>query len=140
MVQAWRSQWRVFGFLMPFYWPAWPLVFWCVASEQSLYKERLRRVLRFNAVGDISIAVNGNTACSQLYEDEDEDEDDGIGIGDGVGADCINTQTLGTLFRTNNGHTVVNADVDPDADASTFNSSRARLNLPTCASLKFAGL
>ena len=52
------------------------------------------------------------------------------------------TQTFGTLPRTNNGHAVVNADLDPDADAdaSTFNSSRARLNLPTCASLKFAGL
>ena len=52
------------------------------------------------------------------------------------------TQTFGTLLRTNNGHTVVNADVDPDVDvdASTFNSSRARLNLPTGGSVEFAGL
>ena len=82
MAQVWRSQWRVFGFLMPFYWLGWPLVFWFVASAQRLYNERLRRVLRLNATGDISIAANAKTACSQLYEDD--------GVGDGVGAYCTN--------------------------------------------------
>ena len=50
------------------------------------------------------------------------------------------TQTFGTLLRTNNGHTVAKADVDSDVDASTFNSSRAGLNLPTGGSVEFAGL
>ena len=88
MAQVWRSQWRVFGFLMPFYWLAWPLVIWCVASAQRLYEERLFRVTRLNATGDISNAANANTTCSQLPKGDDDDDDDGVGVGDE--ANCTN--------------------------------------------------
>ena len=80
MAQVWRGQWRVFGFSMPFYWLAWLLVFWCVASTQRLYEERLCRVLRLDATDDIYIAANANTTCSQLPRGDD----------DGVGAHCTN--------------------------------------------------
>ena len=79
-----------------------------------------------NAAGDITIAANANTTCSQIAKDT------------GAGATCTNAQTLGTLDERNNGHTIVNVDVD--ADASTFNSSRARLNVPAGATVAFAGL
>ncbi len=79
-----------------------------------------------NAAGDITIAANANTTCSQVTG------------ATGAGAFCTDAQTLGTLDRSNNLHTMVNVDVD--TDASTFNSSRARLNLPVGASVAFAGL
>lgn len=79
-----------------------------------------------NAAGDITIAANANTTCSQLPKDT------------GAGATCTDAQTLGTLPEANNGHTIVNVDVD--ADATTFNSSRARLNVPAGATVAFAGL
>ena len=79
-----------------------------------------------NAAGDITIAANANTTCSQVTS------------ATGAGADCTNAQTLGTLNRINNNHTIVHSDVD--SDASTFNSSRAKLNLPLGATVAFAGL
>jgi uncharacterized repeat protein (TIGR01451 family) len=79
-----------------------------------------------NAAGDITIAANANTTCSQAP------------AATGSGANCTNVQTLGTLDRSNNQHTIIHVDVD--ADATTFNSSRARLNLPAGASVAFAGL
>ena len=79
-----------------------------------------------NAAGDITIAANANTTCSQAPG------------ATGAGTNCTNAQTLGTLDRANNGHTIVNIDVD--SDASTFNSSRAALEVPPGATVAFAGL
>ena len=79
-----------------------------------------------NAAGDITIAANANTTCSQAPG------------ATGSGTDCTDAQTTGLLNRTNNLHTMVHTDVD--SDASTFNSSRARLNLPVGATVAFAGL
>ena len=79
-----------------------------------------------NAAGDITIAANANTTCSQVTG------------ATGSGADCTDAQTTGLLNRTNNNHTMVHTDVD--SDASTFNSSRAKLNLPVGATVAFAGL
>jgi uncharacterized repeat protein (TIGR01451 family) len=79
-----------------------------------------------NAAGDITIAANANTTCSQAA------------LASGSGANCTNVQTLGTLDRSNNQHTIIHVDVD--ADATTFNSSSARLNVPAGATVAFAGL
>ena len=79
-----------------------------------------------NAAGDITIAANANTTCSQAPGAL------------GAGADCTDAQTLGSLNRTNNNHTIIHIDVD--SDASTFNSSRAALNVPAGATVAFAGL
>src|SRR5262245_51138857 len=55
-------------------------------------------------------------------------------------ADAANAQngTLSGSANNNNGHTMVNVDVD--SDTTTFNSSRATLNLPAGATVLFAGL
>jgi uncharacterized repeat protein (TIGR01451 family) len=84
--------------------------------------------LRFslNATGDILIAANSNTTCSQAA------------AANGDGANCTDVQTTGAINRTNNQHTIIHTDVD--TDASTFNSSRAKLNLPAGATVAFAGL
>ena len=79
-----------------------------------------------NAAGDITIAANANTTCSQVAGTT------------GAGTNCTEAQNTGSASRTNNIHTIVNVDVD--SDASTFNSSRAALNLPVGASVAFAGL
>ncbi len=53
---------------------------------------------------------------------------------------CANsrTDTSGTGGARNNDFTMVNSDVD--SDASTFNSSRATLNMPAGSTVLFAGL
>ena len=79
-----------------------------------------------SAAGDILIAANMNIHCSQAP------------AAAGSGANCTNAQTLGTLDRTNNLHSMVNVDID--SDPTTFNSSSARLNLPAGATVAFAGL
>jgi uncharacterized repeat protein (TIGR01451 family) len=79
-----------------------------------------------NAAGDITIAANANTTCSQAA------------LATGAGTNCTNVQTLGTLDRSNNQHTIVHVDID--ADTTTFNSSRARLDVPTGGTVAFAGL
>jgi uncharacterized repeat protein (TIGR01451 family) len=78
-----------------------------------------------NAAGDITIVGNTLLTCSPTGTN---------------GAQCAAAQTSGatTVSPTNNSFTMVNVDVD--ADATTFNSSTAGLNMPVGSSVLFAGL
>ncbi len=79
-----------------------------------------------NAAGDITIAANANTHC-----------DINQAVNPVTNTNCADART-GTGNLTNNNHTMVNVDVD--ADPTTYNSSRAKLDLPPGATVAFAGL
>jgi uncharacterized repeat protein (TIGR01451 family) len=100
----------------------------CVVWSDSALAIQRAFAARFtlNAAGDITIAANANTTCSQVAGNA------------GAGANCTDAQTVGSLNRANNGHKIVHVDID--ADATTFNSSSARLNVPAGATIAFAGL
>jgi uncharacterized repeat protein (TIGR01451 family) len=106
-------------------------VFWLMALALLLFchganaaQRNFAQRFSLNAAGDITITANVNTSCSTTT--------------DTVGSpNCANARA-GTGNLTNNMHIIANVDVD--ADATTFNSSRARLLLPVGATVAFAGL
>lgn len=104
-------------------WLVLVILFALVGQAHAAQRNLAQRYL-LNAAGDITIASSINLHCSTA-------------TGDTGAADCVNARN-GVGNRTNNLHTMVNVDVD--ASAATFNSSRAFLNLPVGASVAFAGL
>jgi uncharacterized repeat protein (TIGR01451 family) len=77
-----------------------------------------------NAAGDITFVSSINSHCSTV-------------TGATGAANCVNARNgVGDLI--NNNFTIIHVDVD--ADATTFNSSRAQLFLPAGSSIAFAGL
>jgi uncharacterized repeat protein (TIGR01451 family) len=95
-----------------------------LALPAAAVQRNLAPRFTLNAAGDITIASSINVHCSTV-------------TGATGAAECPNVRN-GLGNRTNNQHTAVNIDVD--ADASTFNSSQARLILPAGATVAFAGL
>lgn len=94
-----------------------------VEQVHAVQRNLTQRYL-LNAAGDITIASSINLHCSTATG--------ATGV-----ANCADARN-GVGNRTNNQHTMVNVDVD--ASAATFNSSRAFLNLPVGATVAFAGL
>ena len=89
------------------------------ASSALAAQRNLTARFSLNAAGDITMAANINVHCNVAAAGCTDARN---GIGNGI----------------NNGFTAANVDVD--ADATTYNSSRARLNLPVGATVAFAGL
>ncbi len=78
-----------------------------------------------NAAGDITIAANSSLTCSTV-----------TGATGAAACPAVRANSAGT--DTNNNFTMINIDVD--GNASTVNSSSARLILPIGSSVAFAGL
>lgn len=102
----------------------WLLCLFTLVGQAHAAQRNLTQRFLLNAAGDITIASSINLHCSTA-------------TGATGAAECLNARN-GVGNRTNNGHTMINVDVD--ADAATFNSSRAFLNLPAGSSVAFAGL
>lgn len=100
------------------------MILFAIVGQVHAAQRNLTQRFQLNAAGDITIASSINLHCSTA-------------TGAAGAANCADART-GVGNRTNNQHTMVNVDVD--ADAATFNSSSARLNLPAGASVAFAGL
>ncbi len=110
--------WRSFAF-----WVLMCVLFFVQATAQAAQRNLAAR-FSLNAAGDITIASSVSVHCSTATG--------ATGL-----ANCVDARN-GVGNRTNNQHTMVNVDVD--TDASTFNSSRAFLNVPVGATVAFAGL
>jgi uncharacterized repeat protein (TIGR01451 family) len=110
-----RIQWALWLLAMA-------LLLFCTGTHAA--QRNFAQRFSLNAAGDITIAASVNTSCSTTTDTV-------------ANPNCANARA-GTGNLTNNQHIITNVDVD--ADATTFNSSRAKLLLPTGATVAFAGL
>ncbi|MGA8516426.1 MAG: hypothetical protein WB821_16815, partial [Burkholderiaceae bacterium] len=111
------ARWHVWAVLLA-------LVWLCIPSAQAATRVFSPR-FTLNAAGDITIAANSSLACSTV-------------TGATGAATCAAVRANSAGTDTNNNFTMINIDVD--GNASTVNSSSARVNLPVGSSVAFAGL